>query len=67
MPDQTVKLTSSDAPDDGLLDLATERPASAEAIDYPERPIAAARGIVSGVILALPFWALVAFALYLLF
>jgi hypothetical protein len=32
----------------------------------PERPTAAARGIVTAVVIAVPFWALFAFTLYLL-
>jgi hypothetical protein len=33
---------------------------------YPERPLNIARGIVNAILIAAPFWALFAFALYLL-
>ena len=32
---------------------------------YPEHPLAAARGIVSAVLISSPFWVLFAFVLYL--
>jgi hypothetical protein len=35
-------------------------------LTYPERPLGVARGIVSAVLISAPFWALFAFALYLL-
>ncbi len=40
--------------------------AIAENTGYPERPLAAARGIINALLLAAPFWALCSAAVYLL-
>ncbi len=35
-------------------------------IDEPDRPMGTARGILSAVLISIPFWALFAFAIYLM-